>query len=263
MVDLVNKDLKMTKDEIKKIIDLNDEINDLLLDLEKKQRKSSRELINIILDQEKRISELEQEILNLKGGKISKPISTTKKAVSTARPTEAKVSLTDVLTSPKEKQPSSVEATAAPTTVSIFSEESTPSIKSETATSATISRYSSVDVLKKRAGASKFKPRTPPPPPKPEAKPKPKALEPKEQNTEALTMLENLKSQITEETTTHDLQKILENIRDDLAELIGFSSIIRDIGTVSGKLKHAPDLPMDSSSIDAFRKKVDQWKSKI
>ncbi|MFX0138548.1 MAG: hypothetical protein ACFFDN_33200 [Candidatus Hodarchaeota archaeon] len=248
----------MTKDEIKKIMNINDEINDLISDLEKKQRKASRVLIDVILDQERRISELEEEIASLKGRPISKTVVTSKKPITTTAPVTEKVNLTDVLTEPGEKPPISASVTASSPKVSIFSEKN-----AEPTETATVSRYGSADVLKKRGGPSKFKPRTPSPPPKPETKPKPETPEPKKQNKEALTMLENLKSQITEETTTHDLQKILENVRDDLAEIIGFSSIIRDIGTVSGKLKHAPDLPMDSSSIEAFRKKVDQWKSKI
>ncbi|MFX1450921.1 MAG: hypothetical protein ACFFCM_08765 [Promethearchaeota archaeon] len=253
----------MTRDEIKKIMDLNDEINDLILDLEKKQRKSSRELINIILDQERRISELEEEIEKLKSRPISGTAIAPKKAVSTTTPAAAKVSLTDVLTSPKEKQPSTVGLTASSTKVNIFSDNDTPSTKSETSTSATVSRYGTVDVLKKRAGSSKFKPRTPSSPPQPETELKTEEAESKVLNKEAINMLEDLKSKINEETTTHQLQKILEDVRDELAEIIGFSSIIRDIGVVSGKLKHAPDLPMDPSSIEAFRKKVDQWKSQI
>ncbi|NVM01568.1 MAG: hypothetical protein HWN67_04500 [Candidatus Helarchaeota archaeon] len=254
----------MTKDEIKKIMKINDEINALILKLEKKQQESSKELINIIIEKDERISELEKEIVSLKSRTISKPVVTTGKSISAATPIAEKVSLTDVLTGSEEKQPSSAGVTAVPPKVSIFSEKnSKTSVTSEASKSATMSRYGSVDVLKKRGGPSKFKPRTPGPPPKPEAKPKPEEPPPKKQNKEALAILENLKSEITEETTTHDLQKILEEVRDDLAEIIGFSSIIRDIGTVSGKLKHAPDLPMDSSSIEAFRKKVDQWKSKV
>ncbi len=253
-------------EEIKKIMKLSDEISELITTLEKKQRIISNELINLIIDKDKRIAVLEQEIARSTGKPIPKVSATTSLTV-------AKIDLSDVLTetSTETKTPAPkkfIESTKSEDSfASILTSEETTPISPEESTSeksATMSRYGGVSVLKKVGGSSKFKPRTTAPPTTPISETSmgetPGA---KKQNKDALLLLEGLKSQISEETTTHELYKILETVRDELANMIGFSSIIRDIGTVSNKLKHAPDLALDSSSIEAFIKKVEEWKSKL
>ncbi|MHA1380469.1 MAG: hypothetical protein ACTSRG_19055 [Candidatus Helarchaeota archaeon] len=254
-------------EEIKKIMKINDEINDLISILEKKQRNISSELINLIIEKDQRIAELEQEISRLKGVPVSKISTPIKSTISEVHSTGRKADLTSVFSGigVKSKKPghTKVEEPIKTVTEKVLSSPSQVDKSSEVKKSATISRYSSVAVLKRPSGSSKFKPRSLPS--KPKSKPISTTEEPppKKHNKDALILLDNLKNQISEDTTTHELYKILENIRDELANLIGFCSVIRDIGTVSNKLKHAPDLALDESSIDAFRKKVDKWKENV
>lgn len=264
----------MADEDIKKITQINEEINDLISTLEKKQRSISNELINLIIEKNQRIYELEQEIEKLKGEGIPEPSLHTKKAKSVAIQETPTVDLTGVLSDlglteepihPEKSKPSPVENVVSseedisfPIISSISSNESEPT---DVETTSTVSRYAGVSVLKKMGGPSKFKPRTTTPKPTPESTVQPTATA--SQNENALEILEELKSEISEETTTHDLYKIMENYRDNLSEIIGFSSIVRDIGTIINKLKHAPDLALDSASIEAFIKKVNEWESKL
>ncbi|MHA1384250.1 MAG: hypothetical protein ACTSR3_10910 [Candidatus Helarchaeota archaeon] len=273
----------MTSDEIKKIIQINEEISELISNLEKKQRKITNELINLVLEKDKRIEKLEQKLAQLEGKPIPQISSTVSKTTPSTTPETAKIDLTDALselglssepsTASKAKSElvkgskyklTNIKSSEKKETVSIFNDTKIEDKKTAgVEKTATISRYGGVAVLKRPSGSSKFRPRSQPPPPKPKSKPQIKKPPPKKQNKDALLILENLKSQISEETTTHELYKILENVRDELANIIGFSAVIRDIGTVSTKLKHAPDLALDESSISAFIKKVESWKSNI
>lgn len=248
----------MPSEEIKKIMKINAEINDLIIDLEKKQRNFSNELINLIIEKDQRIAELEQELGKLKGMPISGTADLTE--VLSDNETYIKKPIHSKATGSLKTAPSKVANLIS--SEGIISGDKKDEELSEK--SATISRYGSVAVLKRPGGSKKFKPRTQVPSPKPNAKPVADEVTPsKKINKDALILLENLKGQISEETTTHDLYKILEDVRDELANIIGFSSVIRDIGTVSNKLKHAPDLTLDASSIEAFIKKVESWKENI
>lgn len=83
-------------------------------------------------------------------------------------------------------------------------------------------------------------------------------------NPKVAQIFENLTMAIKSGIKARELSRILEDSRDEIANVQGFSTTLNEIGKVARKLKGAPpNAQIDTESVNVFIEKLDEWKERM
>jgi len=78
---------------------------------------------------------------------------------------------------------------------------------------------------------------------------------------QVVNIFENIKMAIQGGIRAGELHKLLEESRDEIANIMGFSSALKAMGDVARKLKKAPpQAQIDDESVKVFLSKIEEWR---